>query len=489
MTDLKEKSLLPRSPIVVVMGHVDHGKTTLLDYIRKANVAAREAGGITQSIGAYEIEHRTPNTEQSRRITFIDTPGHEAFSKMRTRGAHAADLAVLVIAADEGVKPQTKESFDILTATETPFVVAITKIDKPNADAERIKNELTAAGILLEGYGGHISYQPVSAKTGEHIDALLDLILLAADMEHLTYDPASFASGYVLETKVDRQRGLEATVILNDGTLRHGDWIGTSTAQGKIRILEDFAGKTAKTLTPSAPALIIGFERLPDVGDWFSTDPDAVLRASAIASKPGTAVVGSPDESAPFLRVSLKAADTGSLEALSQIVTSLPDAALLAVVARSVGDVNDNDIRFAASAGATVLAFKSRTDKGARMLAETQRVRVVSSEIVYELITTIETMLRELAAPKSAGELEILAVFNQEKLDKQIVGGKVVSGIFKNRSQFVIERAKVAIGTGFVSNLQQQKKETQQVAEGNEAGLLAKSEMKIEAGDRLVIKG
>src|SRR3989338_9617354 len=254
----ENKNLIPRSPIVVVRGHVDHGKTTLLDYIRKTTFAEREAGGITQSIGAYEIIHaphespisadkkqinadnisenprsnpresalsdRVPPkalaVAQGKRITFIDTPGHEVFAKMRSRGANIADLAILVVASDEGLKPQTKESIKILEETKTPFVVAITKIDKNNADIERVKNELISNGVLLEGYGGQVSYQPVSAKTGEGVNELLDLILLAAEVEHLTCDKNTVASGYVLEAKMDRRRGLEAVVIVKNGVLK-----------------------------------------------------------------------------------------------------------------------------------------------------------------------------------------------------------------------------------------------------------------------------
>ncbi len=240
-------ALKARPPIVVVMGHVDHGKTTLLDYIRKANIAAREAGGITQATAAYEIEHRSsgaPAAEPARKITFIDTPGHEAFTAMRSRGAQVADLAILVVAADEGVKPQTKEAIEIIENSKTPFIVAINKVDKTGGNLDKARNDLMAAGVLLEGYGGQVSYHAVSAKTGEGVDELLDLILLAADIENLTYDPSLAASGFVLEAKRDPKRGIEATVIVKNGTLTRGDTIATHTASGKVKILEDFLGKT-----------------------------------------------------------------------------------------------------------------------------------------------------------------------------------------------------------------------------------------------------
>ena len=252
-----------RPPIVVVMGHVDHGKTTLLDYIRKTSVAAREAGGITQAVGAYEIER------DGRKITFIDTPGHEAFSAMRSRGAQAADLAILVVAADEGVKPQTKEAIKILEDAKTPFIVAINKIDKTAGNIEKAKNDLMGVNVFLEGYGGQTSYQGISAKTGEGVEGLLDLVLLVADVEDLSYDPSAPATGYIVEASRDPRRGIAVSVIIRNGTLHRGDKVRTPSAMGKVKILEDFSGKTAESLEPSAPAVVIGFEDLPLIGEEF----------------------------------------------------------------------------------------------------------------------------------------------------------------------------------------------------------------------------
>ncbi|KKT56520.1 MAG: Translation initiation factor IF-2 [Candidatus Wolfebacteria bacterium GW2011_GWA1_44_24] len=246
----KVKNLIIRPPIVAVLGHVDHGKTSLLDFIRKTNFVAREAGGITQSIGAYEIIHN------GKKITFIDTPGHEAFSKMRSRGAIAADLAILVVAADDGVKPQTKESIEILNSAKTPFVVAVNKIDKSNADIEKTINDLTANGVLLEGRGGNVSWQAISAKTGQGVDELLDLVLLAAEMENLTYNPDADAGGVIIEAKSDNRRGIVVSVIAENGILKIGDKIATFGAGGKIKILENFLGEKTAELRPSSPALI-----------------------------------------------------------------------------------------------------------------------------------------------------------------------------------------------------------------------------------------
>jgi translation initiation factor IF-2 len=264
----QEKNTLQRPPVVVVMGHVDHGKTTLLDYIRKTRVAEREAGGITQATGAYEIEYK------GKKITFIDTPGHQAFTQMRQRGAHIADLAVLVVAADDGVKPQTKEAIEILQQTKTPFVVAINKIDKNNADVDRTKQSLTAAGVLLEKYGGDISWVEISAKEGTGVDELLDHILLMAEMEELTYNPLVAGRGYVLESRRDGQQGITVSVIIKDGIARAGEKICTLSACGKIRSLETFLRERVKELSPSSPAWIVGFETLPEVGEEFVIGAD-----------------------------------------------------------------------------------------------------------------------------------------------------------------------------------------------------------------------
>jgi translation initiation factor IF-2 len=479
----QSQNLKPRPPIVVVMGHVDHGKTTLLDYIRKANVAAREAGGITQSIGAYEVQHN------GKKITFIDTPGHEAFAKMRARGANAADLAILVVAADEGVKPQTLESVKILEEAKTPFVVAITKTDKPNADVEKVKNELTAAGVLLEGYGGKISYEPVSAKTGDKINELLDLLLLAAELENLTYDPAKPASGYILEARIDRRRGMEASVIVKDGVLRQGEPIATPSGKGKIKILENFLGESVKELVPSAPALILGWEELPQVGEEFITGEKAIIDLAQkpegrLAARPAAAIQPAEEET---LNIILKAGDAGSLEALAGIVKAMIADKPAKIVGESVGDVTDNDVKFAISADAKIFAFKSRVDKGAKTLAENNRIKIIASEIIYELIKTTEEFLTKKEA-EVAGELEVLAVFNQEKLERQIVGGRVTRGSFKNKAQFEITRGGAALGSGRVLNLQSMKKDTASVEEGKEAGLMVNSQTPIQVGDKLVIK-
>lgn len=510
MPDDSKQNLTPRSPVVVVMGHVDHGKTTLLDYIRKSNVAGKEAGGITQSIGAYEITHQIkdsqhPTSHISRKITFIDTPGHEAFTKMRSRGASIADLAILVVAAEEGLKPQTKEVIKILNETKTPFVVAINKIDKPEANIEKVKNELTAEGVLLEGYGGHISFEPISAKTGQNVDKLLDLILLSADYEGLTFDPAAPASGFILEAKVDPRRGLEVTTIVKNGTLKQNDDIATASAKGKIKILENFLGKKTSELEPSSPALIIGFETLPQVGEEFHAGKNISAESvNKIISPMNRGITQSSAQDETAIKFIIKASDSGSLEALSAIMKALPCEKLVLILDESVGDIGDNDIKNAAASRAIIIGFKNKISKSSKNLADIQKVRIVVNDIVYHLIKDVETILMKPEAAAVTGRLEVLAVFNQQKLAKQLIGGKVLDGVMKNRANFEIHRVtppspdadplKPAdtdhhlVGHGKILSLQSGKLEINQVEASKECGLIANSSMAIQKGDYIIIK-
>lgn len=477
------QSSLARPPVVVIMGHVDHGKTTLLDHIRSANVAAREAGGITQSISAYEI------LRGDRRITFIDTPGHEAFTKMRSRGAAIADIAILVVAAEEGPKPQTIEAIQIIKETKTPYIVALTKIDKSAANIDKVKNDLFAAGVELEGYGGQVSFQAVSAKTGEGVNDLLDLILLTAEVENPTYDPGAPASGFVLEARRSKQRGQEVVVIVKNGILRQGDLIKTPSASGKVKMLEDFAGRAVKELTPSAPALIVGFEDLPQVGDIFVVgegDSLVVGEAKAIAET-GPKSYDSADED--YLNLILKSSDSGSLEALSGIVRALPTTLKpIRVVAESIGDVAEGDVQLAISTRSAIICFKCKATKSAQFLAETRDVRILTSEIVYELVQAIENDLLRDKRELGSGELDVLALFNQARLSEQLVGGRVATGTFRDRRGIEIRRDNKSIGQGKIISMREKKEAITSANEGQEIGVVLEAGIKIEVGDKLVIK-
>ena len=450
--------LVKRPPVVVVMGHVDHGKTTLLDFIRKTNVAVREAGGITQSIGAYEITVSQNNADrdadkrrsnirenlrgnlresalaEGRKMTFIDTPGHAAFSAMRARGAAVAGIALLVVGADDGVQPQTKEAIKILQDSKTHFIVAINKVDKAGeAGVTKTKNELTAAGVLLEGYGGNVSYQEISAKTGQGVNELLDLILLAADLEHLVYDPKKPGEGFVIEAKRDSRRGITATAIITDGTLRLGDAIAAESVGGQVKALEDFAGKRITSAEPSAPVRILGFFDVPAIGTTFRAGitPTPVAAGTApVAPRP--AAQAPAGKNTRTLRVILKADVAGSLEALTQIVTHLPlpEGMTLKIMDSGIGEISDGDIQHAISTGSTVIGFRIESTKAAENLAKVHKVKILASEIVYELVKALEAEAKILGGEQIAGELEVLAIFGK-KDDAQIVGGRVAKGIVK----------------------------------------------------------
>lgn len=489
MSDQNTKNL-KRPPVVVVVGHVDHGKTSLLDYIRKTNVVAKEAGGITQSVGAYEIEHPSAGQAgQVQKITFIDTPGHEAFSKMRVRGTNVADVAILVVAGDEGVKPQTKEAIKVLQDSETPFVVAITKVDKPNVDLERVKNDLTANGVLLEGYGGSVSYQGVSSKTGEGVNELLDLILLTADVEDLTYDPDGNGRGVILETELDKKRGNTVIVILKDGKLKRGDLIAAATAKGKVKILENFLGKTVNELFPSSPAIILGFESLPEVGEEFISgalsEEELAMAKKAVGRKLETAST----ENKQAIRLILKADVAGSLEALRDLLKKIPikENQTLDIIGQSVGEITDGDVKDAVATGAMILGFKTYPNKAAENLARAQEVTIVTDEIIYKLVEGIENAFLEMGKSKFTGELEILAVFSAKDA-KQTIGGRVNRGQIRVKSWLELQRGEEIVGKGKVLNLQQNKKDVNAVNEGNECGLIFDSEVKIEVGDKLLSK-
>lgn len=463
---------LARPPIVAVMGHVDHGKTTLLDFLRKTNVASREAGGITQSIGAYEVEHA------GKKITFLDTPGHEAFTGMRKRGATVADIAIVVVAADDSVKPQTKEVIRLVRETNTPFIIAINKIDKPNVDVERVKTDLMKEEVLLEGFGGDVSWQAISAKTGQGIQELLDHILLTAEVHGLTYDAHCPAEGVVIEAKMDGRRGIMVSGILKNGTLRVGDALTTPTATGTIRAMENFLGARVTELLPSSPVLISGFDTLPLVGEPFTVG--GVLPATPSFTR-GADVARMGE--CPTLNVVVKADVAGSLEALLEIVRALPqDDVMLRIIHQGVGEITDGDVRFAAPSHALILGFGVAPTKAALNLLKSHDLAYFTSKIIYDIQKRLQEELASFGKPKPVGELSVLAVFSQTGL-KQLVGGKVISGAMKHVGKTIILREGKQIGAGKVTNLRSGKKEVKQALAGEECGVMIEAETPIQVGD------
>lgn len=467
-----------RPPIIVVMGHVDHGKTTLLDYIRKTSIASREAGGITQAIGAYEIIYK------EEKITFIDTPGHEAFSNMRAYGAKVADLAILVVAADDGVKPQTKEALQAILDAKIPYVVAVNKIDKNNADIERTKRDLLAANVALEGEGGNVSWQQISAKTGEGVSDLLDLILLATEMEELTSDLSAPASGVILTSRLDPRRGITTGVIVKDGTLTRGAVITTHHAKGKVKFLEDSTGKTVDSLMPSAPALIIGFEDLPQVGEPFLAGTEAQIASFFTSKKERIAPSGIPEEE-NAIRFILKADEMASLEALRQTIENLKLPASPRFIDAGVGNITETDVKLAGSTGALLVGFKTKIDKAAENLAKSQHTIVIDSPIIYELGKRIQEYAKKLV-PKEIRRIEVLAIFGESKGKERVVGGRVVLGPIKNQESFEVWQNEKQIGGGKIMNLQSQKKDVQSADTDTEVGLLVQTNDPIKVGNYLL---
>ena len=492
MTEINQKTadnLQPRPPVVVILGHVDHGKTTLLDYIRKTNLASREAGGITQSVGAYEIEHN------NLKLTFIDTPGHEAFTKMRSHGARIADLAILVVSADDGVKPQTAESIKILKESNIPFVVAINKIDKDNADIERTKQDLLSHEVFLEKLGGNIGWQEISAKEGLGIDELLDLIVLTAEMEELKYDPQANASGFILESKLNKQRGNEVLVVIKEGTLKEGQEIIAGSAVGKIKILEDFKGQRSKELSPSSPAIIIGFESLPEVGTQFTAGSVnlAEVKIDQLEDKNNSLpVITENKEGEISLNLIIKSDTSGSLEALSQVIQSLPsadDQVKINIISQGVGEVSDGDIKEALNTHSLIIGFGVKVNKSAENLARARDIEINTSKIIYELVKFVEEKISSLQKEKDKiSRLLVLAIFSTSN-GKQTIGGRVEEGSIRQGDSFQIKREEEIIGRGKITNLQCQKDDVKEVLEGKECGLTTQlqSDVCIEKDDQIII--
>ncbi|PIV13002.1 hypothetical protein COS46_02520 [Candidatus Jorgensenbacteria bacterium CG03_land_8_20_14_0_80_38_39] len=521
-----QESRLARPPIVVVMGHVDHGKTTLLSYIRKTKMP-KEPGEITQTIGAYEITHTQINTDKTqinadnisvnqrsnqresaidvsvnqrsnqpesapsegRKITFIDTPGHEAFSQMRSRGAKIADLAILVVAADDGVKPQTKEALGHIKAEELPFIVAINKIDKPQADVEKTKNELLQNSVFLEGLGGNISYQLISAKTGQGIDELLDLILLAAELEDLKYEPEGETQGFIISVKSDPRRGLTVGVIVKNGALKIGQEIATSTAKGKIKILENFLGERVIKLEPSSPALIFGFETPPLAGANFVAGNPPKIEILEMKEPEKEKPTSFPAEAKNVLLVLLKADETGSLEALEKILfylnQQIPEI-IIKIIDRSIGNIFENDIKLASGAKAMIIGFRVSPNQPIKNLAQILNVKIISSEIIYNLEKEIKELLKKMST-STKRIVEILATFGKRKGKQQIIGGRILEGPVKNKESFEIWFNEERLGQGKILNLQSQRKDIGEAKKDQEIGLLVESDAAITIGHHLIL--
>ncbi len=488
MINTEKTKLIPRPPVVVVMGHVDHGKTKLLDYIRKTNVAEKEAGSITQHIGAYEIIHKT------RKITFLDTPGHEAFSKLRARGAKAADIAILVVAADDGVKTQTIEALDHIKKAELPFIVAINKIDKPEANPEKVKKELAENDVLVESWSGKVPSVEISAKQGKNINEFLDLVLLLADLNELKTDPQKQGEGLVIETHLDPRRGIVASLLILDGMIKTGDYISSGVVTGKIKIIEDFLGNSIKQAYASSPVLVIGFTERPEVGEKFTTDNTPFTAALKIAKKIGEFIEKSLETEETIkntTNIVIKSDVQSSAEAVKESFEKMKlENSNIKILRAETGNVNDNDFKLAALSDAIIIAFNVKVDT-TLSLYEKLKEKIISGNIIYDVLDRakelIETGLKPRPEREEIGRLQVLAVFRHEK-NRQVVGGKVISGEIVKNARIEIIRNDIVIGQGRIISVQSEKKETGKVEAGREAGIAVDfGEPKITVGDVLVL--
>jgi len=491
----------PRPPVITVMGHVDHGKTTLLDKIRNANVVAGEAGGITQHIGAYQAK------VGDRLVTFIDTPGHAAFTKMRARGAQVTDIVVLMVAADDGVMPQTIEAINHAKAAEVPIVVAINKIDKENADPQRVLSQLAEHELVPESWGGDTITVEMSAQQNLGIDDLLEQLIVVADVEELTANPGARAKGVVLEANLDVGRGPVATVLVDTGTLKVGQPIVAGAAWGKVRAMIDDKGQQVKEAGPSTPVQVLGLNAVPHAGDEFRAAPDektaktvgeAREQAQKLKAQRGDARVqrGVKLEDifdqiqkgeAAMLNLVLKADVQGSLEALTESLRKLErEDVRLAFVHRAVGGITENDITLAAATNATIIGFNVRPDRKARELADTEGVEIRTYEIIYKLLEDIERAMVGMLAPEFeevvTGETEVREIFRVPRVGV-IAGCYVRSGVITRGSKVRFLRDGVIIWKGTITSLKRFKDDAREVREGFECGIGLSDFQDLKQGD------
>jgi translation initiation factor IF-2 len=488
---------LPRAPVVTVMGHVDHGKTSLLDYIRRTRVASGEAGGITQHIGAYHVD--TPRGT----ITFLDTPGHEAFTAMRARGAQATDIVILVCAADDGVMPQTKEAISHAKAAGVPIVVAMTKIDKPEANIERVKSELVGEEVVPEDFGGDSPFVGVSSKTGQGIDELLEQVLLQAEVLELKAPQDALAKGLVIEAKLDKGRGPVATVLVQSGTLKRGDVVLAGSSYGRVRAMLDEGGKPSTEAGPSIPVEIQGLTEVPRAGDEFMVLADErrareiatfrqgkyrdVKLAKQQAAKLENMFDNMGQGDVQTLSLILKADVQGSQEALAASLLKLStEEVRVQVVHAAVGGISESDVNLAIASKAIIIGFNVRADAGARKLAEGNGVDMRYYNIIYDAVDEVKAALGGMLAPEQREEMlgtaEIRTVFVASKIGT-VAGSMVTSGLVRRNARFRLLRENIVIYTGEVESVRRMKDDVKEVKEGFECGIKLKNVTDFKEGD------
>lgn len=451
-----------RSPIVTVLGHVDHGKTSLLDALRKTNIVSREAGGITQSIGASVVE-----TKDGQKITFIDTPGHAIFTNMRSRGAGVADIALLVVDSTDGVKPQTKEAISLIQSSNIPFVVVVTKIDLPTSSVENTLAEIEKEGIYFEGRGGQTPYVAVSARKGDGLNDLLDLIALMAEVNNIEGDSLGLLEAYVIETNKDRA-GNVVSVVVKNGQLEVGKEIYATRLKAKIKGLYDFQNKMVKSILPGQPAKVLGFEELPDVGVLVSDDPN-------LASQEQNSVTQKLKIDKDKIAIFLKAQSMGSLEALK---ASIPSE--FVVIDASIGDLTESDVMNAKASGASIFVFESKVSSNVKKLAEMDKVTIYEFNIIYELLQKLEEIIKS-GLTEILGKAEILGSFPFD--GKKVAGCKVLQGSISKNSDLRLYRDEKELGKVKILSIKKQKTEVQTVSQGEEFGIFFAPQLDFAVGD------
>lgn len=496
-TEKDSKDLPFRPPIITVMGHVDHGKTTLLDCIRKTRVTEKEAGGITQHIGASRVDY------EGKTLIFLDTPGHEAFTSMRARGAQVTDIAILVVAADDGIKPQTIEAMNHAKAAGVPIVVAVNKIDKPAAKPERVRQQLSDYGLAPEEWGGDTIMVDVGAKTGINVDQLLEMIILVAEMQELRADPNAKPEGTVIEANLDKGKGPVATVIVQNGTLRRGDIIHTATAWGKIRAMIDDAGRNINSAGPSMPVEILGLENVPQPGEKFSviaSEREArdimshyeFERREMDQSKSKRLTLEEfyekmQTEEVPQLGIVLKTDVQGSLEAFhSSLIKMNRDSVTVNIVHEGVGRISESDVMLAAASNAIIVGFNVRPDSNAKKVAETEGVQIRFYQVIYDMLDDVKAAMEGMLAPELRenilGTAEIRELFRVPKIGN-IAGCRVMEGLLRRNAKVRLIREGVVFWNGELSSLKHFKEDVREIKSGNECGLSFEKFQDFRVGD------
>lgn len=516
-----------RPPVVVIMGHIDHGKSTLLDYVRKSNVVAGEAGGITQHVAAYQVDHTTAEGKKGS-ITFLDTPGHAAFTGIRERGARVADIAILIVSAEDGVKPQTVEVIKNIQDSKLPYIVAITKIDKPNANIDKAMQSLGENEVYVEGWGGDTPVVPISAVTGKGIPELLDMIMLVADMSDFNTNSSDPASGIVIESTLDARKGISATLLIKNGTLSVGTYLVSGSASAPVRFIENFKGEKIAEATASMPVIITGWSEIPEAGTTFSviknkkeaelvTEAFSIERkrlslikpapvsapvvatpilpvtegaSTGIISKPMSAAQAAMNPTWTSLPLIIKADVIGSLEGIKHELAKIThDKVRIKIVSEGIGDINENDIKSAqGDPNIIIIGFNAAPDKKVVAVIERLGIKIHTFKIIYELSEFVRSTLMSKVPKEYVEELmgraQILAIFSKDK-DKQVIGGKVETGVIEIGNDVRVMRRGGEIGRGKIRELQTKKQRAQEVAEGYEFGMLLDAKVEVAAGDRI----